>query len=395
MSINESVPEHLALERLHGFMSALAAERIAPGPEKGSDFLRAVALSRLRSIRDLYWRARVTLVRDVEEVERFDRLFAVWFGETVERTVPPVDRWPRKQEAVAGGGAARGAEERIGRRGSGREASRETLLTRPSFAATTAEQTRQLADLKRTLCTVMPTTRGRRQAPSKRVSALDVRRVTRQAARSAGEVRRLYWRDRPERPRRVLLLVDVSGSLRENSGEYLRFAHSLVRALPRSEVFTFGTQLSRVTRVLRRRDTDDALAALAEVVLDVNGGTRIGSSLREFLDDDRSAAMARDALVVIISDGLERGDPRAMIEAVERVSRLAYRLVWWSPLACDARYRPVTRGMAGISDLLDDLAGVRDLASAREAVERLPLLERRPRGSAVKDLAVGMGERGG
>jgi uncharacterized protein with von Willebrand factor type A (vWA) domain len=149
-----------------------------------------------------------------------------------------------------------------------------------------------------------------------------------------------------------------------------------VRQLPKAEAYTFGTRLTRVTGELRHRDPDAALSRLAEVVADVNGGTRIGVALDAFLADSRRASTARDAVVIIVSDGLERGDPTLMAEAVARLARLAHRLVWWSPLACDSRYRPVTRGMAAIVDHLDDLVGVRDLASALAAIDRLPVLER-------------------
>jgi uncharacterized protein with von Willebrand factor type A (vWA) domain len=192
---------------------------------------------------------------------------------------------------------------------------------------------------------------------------------------------RLQWRDRLRRPRRVLLLVDVSGSLRQSSGDALRFAHALVRTVPRCDVYTFGTRLTRVTRQLAKRDVDAALDGLADVVLDLNGGTRIGPALEEFLADARRTAAARDALVLIVSDGLERGDPGAMATAVERLARLAHRVVWWSPLACDANYQPLTRGMAAVVGDLDDLVGVCDLASAVDAVRRLSAVEAGPRRS--------------
>jgi uncharacterized protein with von Willebrand factor type A (vWA) domain len=146
-------------------------------------------------------------------------------------------------------------------------------------------------------------------------------------------------------------------------------------------VYTFGTRLTRVTRQLAKRDVDAALDGLADVVLDLNGGTRIGRALEEFLADARRTAAARDALVLIVSDGLERGDPRAMATAVERLARLAHRVVWWSPLACDANYQPLTRGMAAVVGDLDDLVGVCDLASAVDAVRRLSAVEAGPRRS--------------
>ncbi len=192
------------------------------------------------------------------------------------------------------------------------------------------------------------------------------------ANRSGGEIVALAWRRRPPRPRRVLLLIDVSGSLRQCSPDLLRFAHRAVRAADRVEAFTFGTRLTRVTRALDTPDVDDALEALSGCVLDADGGTRIGVALQQFLADGRYVSLARGALVIVLSDGLERGDPAEMAEAARRLSRLSHRLVWWSPLACDPAYRPVTRGMRAILPELDALAGARDLRTLLEEVRRLP-----------------------
>jgi uncharacterized protein with von Willebrand factor type A (vWA) domain len=182
----------------------------------------------------------------------------------------------------------------------------------------------------------------------------------------------------------VLVLIDVSGSLRAHSPDLLRFAHVVLRTAERGEAYTFGTHLTRVTGALDTPDVDTALAALAERVLDADGGTRIGPALRELLADGRHVALARGALIVVLSDGLERGDPAAMEEAVGRLARLGHRLVWWSPLACDPAYRPVTRGLRAVLGHLDRLAGARDLATLTEQVRLLPETGARPRRTAAR-----------
>ena len=263
-----------------------------------------------------------------------------------------------------------------GRRpGAGHEASVDDVFSRSAFPATSMAKRRLLAEAEAALARELPAQRARRYRPARRGDRLDLRPILRAAGRSGGDVVRLRWRRRPRRPRRVLMLVDVSGSLRQSSADALRFAHALVQAVPRCEVYTFGTRLTRVTAPLSRRDVDTALDGLAGVVLDVNGGTRIGPALDEFLADARRSAAARDALVVIVSDGLERGDPGAMVAAVRRLGRLSHRVVWWSPLACGTDYQPLTRGMAAVVGDLDDLVGVRDLPSALDAVRRLSVLE--------------------
>ena len=375
--------EHLAVEHLQGFVTTLARAGVVSGVQKQVDFLQAVVLLRPSSPSELYWVARVTLVRALEEVEAFDRVFAAWFGDGLVPLAPPVGRPPPRLSASRRGRVAASAEgDAVGRRkGAGHEASVDEVRSSCAFPATSIAKRRLLAETEAALSEELPTERARRHRPARHGERLDLRRVLRAAGRSGGDLVRLQWRDRLRRPRRVLLLVDVSGSLRQSSGDALRFAHALVRTVPRCEVYTFGTRLTRVTRQLAKRDVDAALDGLADVVLDLNGGTRIGRALEEFLADARRTAAARDALVLIVSDGLERGDPRAMATAVERLARLAHRVVWWSPLACDANYEPLTRGMAAAVGDLDDLVGVCDLASAVDAVRRLSAVEAGPRRS--------------
>ena len=382
----------LAAAHLEGFVTALAGAGVVPGANKRVDFLRAVALMRPVRPTDLYWTARVTLVGAVEEVAPFDRVFAAWFADATVSLAPPAGRTalPRVSPSRRGGVLScpeAGTEGR--RRGAGYDASTDETTSTCAFPPTSTDKRRLLAEAKPSLQRALPTQRARRHQPARRGDQLDLRRVLRAAGRNGGDVVHLQWRRRPRRPRRVLLLVDVSGSLRQTSGDALRFAHAAVRAVPRCEVYTFGTRLTRVTRHLAAPDVDAALAGLAGVVFDVNGGTRIGHALEEFLADARRTAMARDALVLIVSDGLERGDPAAMVSAVRRLGRLAHRVVWWSPLACDPNYQPLTRAMAAVVGDLDDLAGVRDVPSAVGAVARLGAVVAGPRRSVGRKMAKG------
>ena len=304
--------EQLAIEHLEGFVTALAAAGVVPGLNKRADFLRGVALVRPAAPAELYWAARVTLVSAREEVAPFDRVFAAWFGDAPVTLAPPARRpapprvLPSRRRRLLAGPKG-GSEGR--RQGAGHEASVEETSSTCAFPPTSTEKRRLLAETEAALARALPTRRALRHRPARRGDQLDLRRVLRAAGRNGGDVVRLQWRRRPRRPRRVLVLVDVSGSLRQSSGDALRFAHALVRAVPRAEVYTFGTRLTRVTRQLAARDVDAALDGLAGVVLDVNGGTRIGAALEEFLADARRTAAARDALVLIVSDGLERGEP--------------------------------------------------------------------------------------
>ena len=197
------------------------------------------------------------------------------------------------------------------------------------------------------------------------------------ARRGAPPARRCgcFAKARPDKPRRLLLLVDVSGSMKAHSEATLRFAQLLSRARPKVETFCFGTRLSRVTRTLKHRLPDEALARLSDLVFDFDGGTRIGASLDAFLSVSRYAALVRGAVTLVFSDGLERGEPDAMIHAVNRLARLSHRLIWVSPLAADPRYRPLTRAMAGILPVLDGLADGGDLPALERLLHALPAIE--------------------
>ena len=295
-------------------------------------------------------------------------MFAHWFAggalpNLAEATEPG-------EEDRGGGGVEPAPPDQAAREGSGREASWSAVDRQAMFALTTPTEHQILARLRRDLPAAVPTVRSRRRTPARRGDRLDVRRVHRDAWRTGGELVRPRWRRRPQRQRPVLVLIDVSGSMKQHSRDHLRFAHTVVATCDRAEVFTFGTRLTHVTPELRKRNVDAALLALTDVVRDADGGTRIGPSLRQFLGNARHLRMARGALVLVLSDGLERGDCEPLTRAVRRLSLLAHRLVWWSPLACDPAYRPITRGMAAVVEHVHNLAGVRDLHTAWQQVTK-------------------------
>ena len=377
----------LAREHLHGFLRALEEAAVAVSSPKKADFLMALVASPPDDVDALYWRARVTLLAGAEDFDAFDAVFDAFFrggplAVEEERAEPPGEEGETAAPPGGDGGALDALEPRPG---SGLHASPLDLANVRRFAPTSAQARDELHELSSALRGALPRITARRSVRARRGPTLDVRRVLAAANRSGGEIVRLAWRRRPPRPRRVLVLLDVSGSLRAHSPDLLRFAHEVVRATDRAEAFTFGTRLTRVTAELDTPDVDAALAAVSACVLDADGGTRIGAALQEFLAGGRSVALARGALVIVLSDGLERGDPAAMAAAARRLARLSDRVVWWSPLACDPAYRPATRGMRAILGELDALAGARDLPSLLEEVRRLPETCARPRRTAIRD----------
>jgi uncharacterized protein with von Willebrand factor type A (vWA) domain len=152
-----------------------------------------------------------------------------------------------------------------------------------------------------------------------------------------------------------LLLIDVSGSMKARTEDNMKLAHTLVQVTSNIEVFTIGTRLTRVTRALRLKRREQALNAAAHLVSDWDGGTRIGDALKAFLAVPRFAGYARGAIVVVISDGLERGDPSALREAVTKLSRRSWRISWLTPLATGPAFRPQTEALVAIQTLVDDL----------------------------------------
>jgi hypothetical protein len=202
----------------------------------------------------------------------------------------------------------------------------------------------------------------------------DLRRTLRESVRNDGEVLRLGRLRRRARPRKLLLLIDVSGSMKARTEENMKLAHALLQAVHHAEVFTFGTRLTRVTRALRLKRREQALNAAAHLVSDWDGGTRIGDALQAFLAAPRFGGYARGAAVIIVSDGLERGDVSALRNAVAKLSRRAWRVSWLTPLASGPGFRPQTEALIAIQRFVDDLV---DGGSSAAVVSHLLSLGRK------------------
>jgi len=251
-------------------------------------------------------------------------------------------------------------------------------LRHKSFTACTPEE---LAALRRIMARIRltpPRRRTRRTAVAAAGRSPDLRRMARDSMRMHGEPPELSWRRRKVKLRPLILILDVSGSMADYSRNLLQFAYSAQRAAAgasRVEVFCFGTRLTRVTRALDRRRPDDALQQAAAAVFDWEGGTRIGTSLDTFVRDWGRRGLARGGIVVICSDGLDRGDPAVLATAMDRLSRLCYRVVWMNPHKGDRPdFRPSTLGMMVAAPHVDLMLSGHDLASLEELATLLPTL---------------------
>jgi uncharacterized protein with von Willebrand factor type A (vWA) domain len=236
------------------------------------------------------------------------------------------------------------------------------LLREKSFARCSGEELASLAALMARSPAVPPLRRTRRLEPSQR-GAPDLRRTLRRSLRTGGEPVERAWRRRRVRPRRLVLLLDVSASMADYTRALLLYAHAAVRSDRRCEVFCFGTRLTRLTPALLAEEPDEALERVSALALDRDAGTRIGATLKSFLDEYGHRGLARGALVVICSDGLEVGDPSLLGEQAERLARLAWRVVWLNPLKGDPAYEPLSRGMRAALPHVNALASGHNLAS--------------------------------
>ena len=243
------------------------------------------------------------------------------------------------------------------------------VLTHKDFAACTEEELRQIERLMRSMVHHPARRRSRRPAPTKRPrGAPDLRRTVRAAVRHGGETPRLYRIGPSLKERPVVLLVDISGSMDPYSRAFLEFAHATVAVRHRVEVFALGTRLTRITRTLAWRDPSRAVATASGSVADMSGGTRLGESLAVFNDRYGVAGMARGAVVVIFSDGWDRGDPDQIGREMDRLDHVAHRIVWVNPLKSAPGYAPLARGMAAALPHVDDFLEGHSLTSLEELV---------------------------
>ncbi|MGH9056388.1 MAG: vWA domain-containing protein [Acidimicrobiales bacterium] len=337
-------------------------------PERASRFAAAVMLAEPGTVGELYWAGRVTLLSDQSQIRVFDAIFAHVFGGIADPAgwrgaSRPDDAtgsgrpaaWDgRFREAIAspvGAGAVGSpAPSSEPRDGEARPVllaavSDEERLRQRDFATLSEAELARLLALAGRLAVAAPTRPSRRRASAAKGPELDVRASLRRAARTGGDPVARLRRRRRERRRRLVLICDISGSMEPYARAYLHLLWSGTGPA-RAEAFVFATRLTRLTRTLRGVNPDTALERAGRAAPDWSGGTRIGEALRSFNDRYGRPGMARGAVVVILSDGWERADPALLGREMERLSRLAHRVVWVNPRAAGESFRPLAGGMA-------------------------------------------------
>src|SRR4051794_1946188 len=353
------------LPELVGLGAALRVAGLVVGTGQQRAFAAAAARLDAADRDDLYWAGRTCLVNRGSDVATFDRVFDAWLeGGRPSMSfagVPPTGRGTAAAGAMVVGPTRRAVAPQESP--AGRVASPVELLRHKDFAECTEDERAQIARILARLALTAPQRPSRRHRRTPSGRRPDLRRALRDVVAEDARPPRLPRRSRRQRARPVMLLLDVSGSMSAYSRLLLQFAWSSHRAAPSVEVFCFGTRLTRITTQLSRRDPDGALADAADAVVDWDGGTRIGESVRQLLREHARRSGCRGAVVVMCSDGLERGDPELLGAQMERLRRLSHRVVWVNPLGGDPSFRPETRGMTAALPHVDALVSGHSLGS--------------------------------
>jgi len=355
-----------------GLGRALDSAGLRVGPDRVAEAVRAaVALDPTRRT-DLYWAGRLTLCANPDDLPKYDAVFAALTAGDVPRLRPRPQHLVRAVPvtlAIPDAGDSDDDEET--------EAGADTVLRAAASSVETlrhkdvttlgAAERARLDQALAALSLPGESRPSRRRRPSPHPGAVDPRRTVRALLRSGGEPVRPRWTRRSVRPRPVVLLVDVSGSMSGYADVLLRFAHAATRRRGvRTEVFTLGTRLTRVTREMAGPDPERAMGAVAAAVPDWSGGTRLGLLLREFLDRWGQRGVARGAVVVIMSDGWERDDPAVLGAQMRRLALLARRVVWCNPRAGRAGFAPLAGGLAAALPYVDDFVSGHSLAALEQ-----------------------------
>jgi len=334
-------------------------------PEREAAFARALTLTRPVSRRRLYFTARAALLSDASQRPAFDAVFAAVFGRAEPEPVEDesVDVLP---EFIAGdaGGREEGRSELL----VPTLASDEEVLRRRRFDELEAGELAALYRLMARLRVAPPARRSRRTRRGRHGERIDLRRTLRRSLRTGGVPIRLARRHRRIVRRRLVLLCDISGSMEPYARAYLQFLTSAMGASSKAEAFVFATRLTRVTRALRTRNPERALQRATQAAPDWSSGTRIADALKAFNDRHGRRGMARGAVIVILSDGWERGEPGSVAREMERLSRLAHRIVWVNPRVSARGFSPRAGGMAAALPFCDALVSGHSLEALEEVV---------------------------
>jgi uncharacterized protein with von Willebrand factor type A (vWA) domain len=374
------------LSVLVGFGRALRDEGIVVGTGSIIGYCDAMSVLDPTELNDLYHAGRAAMISRQIDLPVYDKVFKSYFL----ANNGPLQNLLRMKVHIDP--EAESEFELLNTPGEGKEkeydaptglmASNMEVLRHKRFAEMSEEEKAALRKLMQKFKFLPPKRRTRRTKRAEEGIRPDLRRTIRAAMRRHGEVVDQHWRERRVRRRKVILILDISGSMAEYSRALMHFGYAAARAAVGTtssaklvEVFCFGTRLTRITPQMQRRDPDQAFDAAAKAVFDWEGGTRIGESLDNFVRLWGRRGMCRGAIVVVCSDGLDRGDPAVLAESMERLSRLCHKVIWMNPLkGDDEEFQPRSVGMLVAKPFVDELLSGHDLASLEKLALVLPKL---------------------
>ncbi len=347
----------------------------------GSDdilaFCTAVSELNPTDLVDIYWSGRITLVHKKDSLPIYTQKFREFF---LNADSIATDSRKKKIQAtsvatasfdipdVEEGTPSGGEEEKK----MGFVSSTTDIFRTKEFKDCSPEELIKLRQLMRFFKISPPQRVTRRFQPKKNGNKVSMRRIAKEVMRNHGEIKNLLFADKKRKLRPIVFILDVSGSMADYSRNLLQFAHTARKAHEKVEVFCFGTRLTRITKILDRKSPDEAMKIAGDAVLDWDGGTRIGDSLEKFLKNWGRKGTSRGSIVVICSDGLDRGDPRTLSEAMERLSRLSYRILWMNPHKGDQqKFEPNTMGMIIAEPFIDQIVSGHNLNSLQEFTKSL------------------------
>jgi uncharacterized protein with von Willebrand factor type A (vWA) domain len=360
-------------------------------PGRMMDLVNALDHIEIGRKSDFYYSARALLVHDREDLPLFDQAFELfwrkpseswdveWQGLTQRRrrsrpivTPPPLDSAaPATNDSASASGQEMTVIE-VTRTYSDRE-----LLRQKNFAEMSAEEAEAVKRMMSHLLWNVSERRTRRKRPGKG-HLIDLRRTLRHSLRTEGEILRWSYREPKLKPRPLVIIADISGSMERYTRLLLHFIYGMKSALRQPvEAFVFSTRLTRITRPLQVRDLDLALKQVGLLVHDWAGGTRIGESLKTFNFDWGRRVLGRGAVVLIISDGWDRGDVELLKREMARLKHTCHRLIWLNPLLGAPDYEPLTRGIQAALPHIHDFLPVHNLASLEDLAIRLSELDRK------------------
>ncbi len=353
-------------EVLLGFTRALRSAGVRVTHDRAAAFLEATALLDAAQPRAVYVAGRATLCSSPDDRERFDQVFEAWFAafeglpSEVPRQAGTSTRNPLPLDDRESAGTADGGDriEAV--------ASRVEVLRHRDVASLTPREKALLDALLGALRPRHPRRRAPRRTPHRR-GDVDLQRTLRASLRNMGEPGRISYRHRGTQPRSLVVLIDVSASMRPYIDSVLRLVHRYAGA--HTEIFTLGTRLTQITGPMRTSDVERAMVRAGDEVADWAGGTRLGETLRAFNDRWGARGVARGAVVVVISDGWEQGDAIELGEQVARLHRLAHRLVWVNPHRGKEGYQPLQQGIKAVLPHVDDFVAGHSLRAFEELVE--------------------------